>query len=95
MRAFYFIILAAWVVLSLSAHPAAAFTTDNSTGYANSDGSPKFSDPDDQLDHLTDGGGASQVGVLSFGDKNSSDASFSLGTYQNDTRDGSTSSALK
>ncbi len=78
-----FLLAAACVLTVLAAHPAAALTTDRN-GYANADGSSKFSDPDDQLDNLAGGNSASasgNPGMLKFGDPNGPQTSFGFQGY--------------
>jgi hypothetical protein len=52
-----------FTALAFGLHPALAFTAENGGGYANSDGTSKFSDPDEQLDESNPA-----VNTFKFGD---------------------------
>ncbi len=93
MKSFY-VTLALLFGLILGAHSAAAFTTDNSSD-TNCDGSSKFSDPDDQLDEMTDNSSASShPGVLQFGDQSGVQSYFGASNYSGNSSD-RTSSAIR
>ncbi len=81
---FVFLILFA-ALMVVVAPPARAFTESGGSAYANSDGTSKFSDPDEKLDETS--GGNSAVNILKFGDGGAMRLGLQNGTGQYDNTD--------
>ena len=76
----------------LAGHSANAFTVDKNSD-TNGNGSVKFSDPDDQLDNMTDGSSSSHPGMMQFDGSYGAHSYF--GAQPNNYSEHSTHSALQ